>query len=136
MITQSLISSPISISHNDSHFVPPQAATESTEGTDAEKLEEKSSPNFWSVMSSVDDGNSAFGMPQGRSVAEKKADSLQLVVDLIDKVNACQLDFATADSKALKQIHTELSKVSQLVRNFLEYSTNLINDEGIFYCIP
>lgn len=70
-------------------------------------------------------------MPQERSAEDKKADSLQLVVDLIDKVNANQSDFATADSKALKQIHTELNKVSQLVRNFLEYSTNLINDEGI-----
>lgn len=87
-------------------------------------------PNVWSVFNSFDDGSSAFGMPLERSSKEKQADSLQLVMELIDKVNAQQSDFATADSKALKQVHTELIKVSQLVRNFLEYSTTLINDEG------
>ena len=103
----------------------------STQEAVPEKPVRKPSGNVWSVLNSVDDGSSVFGMPAERSAAEKKADSLQLVMELIEKVNAQKSDFATADSKALKQIHAELIKVSQLVRNFLEYSTTLINDEGI-----
>ena len=98
--------------------------------TGSEETKTKSSPNVWSVLNSVDDGSNMFGMPSERTAKEKKVDSIELVMDLIDKVNAQQSDFASADSKALKQVHTELTKVSQLVRNFLEYSTNLINDEG------
>ena len=99
--------------------------------TDKPDIYEKSSRNIWSVINSVDDESSMFGMPSERSTEEKKADSLQLVMELIEKVNARHSDFASADSKALRRIHTELTKVSQLVRNFLEYSTSLINDEGM-----
>ena len=134
-ITQSTLTK--SISHNNSHTM--QASQPATKGKTDESTQEavpekpvrKPSGNVWSVLNSVDDGSSVFGMPAERSAAEKKADSLQLVMELIEKVNAQQSDFATADSKALKQIHAELIKVSQLVRNFLEYSTTLINDEGI-----
>ena len=132
-ITQSTFTK--SISHNNSHTGARQTATKSkadefTLEAQPEKIARKSSGNTWSVLNSVDDGSSLFGMPAERSAAEKKADSLQLVMELIEKVNAQQSDFATADSKALKQVHTELTKISQLVRNFLEYSTTLINDEG------
>ena len=127
-----------SISHNNSHTshntnqpTTQNKTDESTQEATAEKPARKSSGNVWSVLNSVDDGSSMFGMPTERSAAEKKADSVQLVMELIEKVNARQSDFATADSKALRQIHTELNKVSQLVRNFLEYSTTLINDEGM-----
>lgn len=96
-----------------------------------EEEEKKADPHVWSVLNSVDDRSAVmFGLPPARSAKEKQADSVQLVMELIDKLNAQQSDFATADSKALNKIHTELIKVSQLVRNFLEYSTNLINDEG------
>lgn len=125
-----------SISQNNSGHTGQSATVksktdESTQEAAAENPARKSSGNVWSVLNSVDDGSSMFGMPTERSTAEKKADSLQLVMELVEKVNARQSDFATADSKALRQIHTELNKVSQLVRNFLEYSTTLINDEGM-----
>ena len=128
------------ISHNSSHTMASQPTTESKTddatqeqetSTVLEKPVRKSSGNTWSVLASVDDGGSIFGMPMERSAAEKEADSLQLVMELIEKVNAQQSDFATADSKALQQVHTELTKVSQIVRKFLEYSTTLINDEGM-----
>ena len=111
---------------------------ESAKDVDSEEERKNTDPNVWSVLNSVDDGSAMmFGLPPERSAKEKQADSLQLVVELIDKLNAQQLDFVTADSKALRKIHTELSKVSQMVRNFLEYSTNLINDEGRrVVCIP
>ena len=124
-----------STSHSDGHTSQSAKAApatdESTQEAANEKPDKKSGGNVWSVINSVDDGSSMFGMPSERSSEEKKADSLQLVMELIEKVNARQSDFANADSKALQQIHTELSKVSQLVRNFLEYSTTLINDEGM-----
>lgn len=104
---------------------------ESAKDIDTKEEEKKADPNVWSVLNSVDDESVVmFGLPPERSAKEKQADSVQLVMELIDKVNAQQSDFVTADSKALNKIHTELIKVSQLVRNFLEYSTNLINDEG------
>jgi hypothetical protein len=140
-ITQSTLTK--SISHDsDSHTMTSQPAIESKTVDESiqeleasavsEKTVRKLSGNTWSMLNSVDDGScSLFGMPTERSAAEKEADSLQLVMELIEKVNAQQSDFASADSKALKKVHTELIEVSQLVRKFLEYSTTLINDEGI-----
>lgn len=122
-----------SVSHDVSvqHQTANNQNQDSTEKEGDERHGKKTDPNVWSVLNSVDDGSSMmFGLPAERSTKEKQADSLQLVMDLIDKVNAQQSDFATADSKALRKVHAELTKVSQLVRNFLEYSTNLINDEG------
>ena len=122
-----------SISHDNagSSGLPLISRQKSATESQADEMEaKKQDPNVWSVLNSIDDGSSIFGVPQERTSQEKKADSLQLVMDLIDKVNAQQSDFATADSKALRKVHEELHKVSLLVRNFLEYSTNLINDEG------
>lgn len=137
-ITQATLTK--AISHNSSHTMASQPPTESkTDETTQEqktsavleKTVRKSSGNTWSVLNSIDNGGRLFGTPTERSAAEKEADSLQLVMELIEKVNAQQSDFATADSKALQQVHTELTKVSQIVRKFLEYSTTLINDEGM-----
>ena len=122
------------VSHRDSagtSGLPPLTRQESATESQADEMEAtKRDPNIWSVLNSVDSGSSMLGVPPERTAGEKKADSLQLVMELIDKVNAQTSDFATADSKALRKVHEELHKVSLLVRNFLEYSTNLINDEG------
>ena len=64
------------------------------------------------------------------STGQKKAESLDLVIDLLGKLNANKSEFASADSKALKQMQTELQRVYGAITEFLEYSSNLVNDEG------
>ena len=67
------------------------------------------------------------------SKGQKKAESLDLVSDLLGKLNANKSEFATADSKALKQMQKELQTVYVAITEFLEYSSNLVNDEGTKY---
>ena len=95
-----------------------------------ETVDKNPPPNFWSAMGSLDVGENKFGMPQERTHEEKKAESLQMVLKLIEHVNENQTDFASSDSKALTKVQTELQKICQLVTGFLEYSSNLVNDEG------
>ena len=63
-------------------------------------------------------------------IETKKAESLEMVIDLIEKLNANQSEFATADSKALRKVQAELQDVTKMITGFLEYTTNLVNDEG------
>lgn len=108
-----------------------ESITETTD-TVSESVDKTPTSNFWSAVGSLDAGEDIFGMPQERTQEEKRAESLQLVIKMIEQVNENQTDFAAADSKALKQVQTELQKICKLVTGFLEYSSNLINDEGEF----
>ena len=60
----------------------------------------------------------------------KNMETLDLVADLIQRVNENQAELADMDSKALKEVHFELQRVSEIVKGFLEYSTNLVSEEG------
>ena len=60
----------------------------------------------------------------------KNMETLDLVADLIQRVNENQGELADMDSKALKEVHFELQRVSEIVKGFLEYSTNLVSEEG------
>ena len=64
------------------------------------------------------------------NTGEKEAESLDLVIDLLGKLNANKSEFASADSKALKGVQGELQRVYGAITEFLEYSSNLVNDEG------
>ena len=111
-----------------------QLVTMETRGTreqSEQHAQSEDTPHYWSVVGSMDNGERKFGMPEERSDEEKKAESLQLVVKLIEQVNENEMDFATADSKALQKVQVELQKICQLVTRFLEYSSNLVNDEGV-----
>lgn len=98
-------------------------------------VDKRPPPNFWSAVGSVDVGDSTFGMPQEHTQEEKKAESVQMVLKLIEQVNENKTEFASSDSKALKKVQTELQKICRLVTGFLEYSSNLVNDEGASYVI-
>ena len=72
-----------------------------------------------------------FTVPEDTVTEEqKKADSLDLVIDLIHRVNENQAELADVDSKALSGVHSELQRVSEVIKGFLEYSTNLVSQEG------
>ena len=60
----------------------------------------------------------------------KNMETLDLVADLIQRVNENQAELADMDSRALKEVHFELERVSEIVKGFLEYSTNLVSEEG------
>lgn len=60
----------------------------------------------------------------------KNMERLDLVADLIQRVNENQVELADMDSKALKEVHFELERVSEIVKGFLEYSTDLVSEEG------
>ena len=60
----------------------------------------------------------------------KNMETLDLVADLIQRVNENQAELADMDSKALKEVHFELQRVSEIVKGVLEYSTNLVSEEG------
>ena len=60
----------------------------------------------------------------------KNMETLDLVADLIQRVNENQGELADMDSRALKEVHFELERVSEIVKGFLEYSTNLVSEEG------
>lgn len=91
------------------------------------------------MNSTTDAAEFDFEMPQATEKLKSNrtglrskgnAESMDLVIELLGKLNANQTDFATADSSALQQVQTELQKVCQVITSFLEYSTNLVNDEG------
>ena len=75
-------------------------------------------------------GNSIVTRDEEFDFAGPKDKSLQIVTELIEKVNANQSDFAEADSKALEMVHSELQRVCNVIMTFLEYSTTIVNDEG------
>ena len=77
-------------------------------------------------MGSIDTKNSLKEMAK-----TNQDESIQLVLSLLEKVNANQSDFATADSKAVNKVHTELQNVCQVIKRFLEYSTDIVSKEGM-----
>lgn len=86
----------------------------------------------WSVEGSIMSTKEFdFTVPNDTMKEEqKKADSLDLVIDLIHRVNENQAELADVDSKALRGVHCELQRVSEIIKGFLEYSTNLVSEEG------
>ncbi len=99
---------------------------------------------MWSIGGSIPDeeeeGKVVFSAPQPPSAHldfqptsqdHKEMESLEMVMGLLDKLNNNRSDFASADSMALQKVHSELQNVSEIIRGFLEFSTTLINDEGL-----
>ena len=100
---------------------------------------ESNDVRMWSTGGSITDQHeeTGFGITSGQSPVPQpstkdhvQAESLDMVIDLLDKLNSNQSEFASADSKALEKVHIELQKVSNVIRGFLKYSSTLINDEG------
>ena len=59
-----------------------------------------------------------------------KVQALDLVMDLINKVNENQSEFVAADSMALRQVHRDLQKVCEVITTFLQHSSQLVEEEG------
>ncbi len=98
----------------------------------------ESDGGMWNIVGSLPE-NEGEETPQGvfgprlnepASQDQKEQESLEMVIDLLGKLNSNHSDFASADSKALQRVHSELQKVSDIVRGFLEFSTAIVKDEG------
>lgn len=61
---------------------------------------------------------------------DKKGALVDLVSDLIEKLNNDQQDLAQSDSKSLKYVHDEMERLTKMVANFVEQSAGIICSEG------
>ena len=62
---------------------------------------------------------------------DKDRATLQLVTDLIQKLNDDQLqDIAQSDSKALEYVQDEMERLTKMVANFAEQSSGIVCSEG------
>ena len=64
------------------------------------------------------------------SEEEKRAQSWEVVVDMLHRLNENESDLANIDSKALCKMQEELQKVCQGITRFMKLSSTLVNDEG------
>lgn len=65
------------------------------------------------------------------SEEEKRAQSWEVVVDMLHRLNENESDLANIDSKALCKMQQELQKVCEGITRFMKLSSTLVDDEGI-----
>ena len=61
---------------------------------------------------------------------DKKTQSLEMVTEMMQRLNENRSDSASAHSKVLPRMQEELQKVSQAITGFLILSSEMIDDEG------
>lgn len=75
-------------------------------------------------------GNAPVQWSGAASEEEKKAQSWEMVVDMLHRLNESESELANIDSKALCKMQEELQKVCQGITRFLKLSSTLVDDEG------
>lgn len=58
--------------------------------------------------------------------------TLEMVADLLKKLNSDEYPFEIADSKALRALQEEAIKVNQMIESFMAYSSDVLNQESEF----
>eukprot|EP00731_Ephydatia_muelleri_P029991 Em0021g514a len=57
--------------------------------------------------------------------------TLEMVADLLKKLNSDEYPFEIADSKALRALQEEAIKVNQMIESFMAYSSDVLNQETV-----
>ena len=65
-----------------------------------------------------------------RSKEHIEGKTLEMVADLLRKLNSDDYPFEIADSKTLKMLQEEAIRVNKVIESFMAYSTDVLNEEG------
>ena len=72
---------------------------------------------------------------QGFNVTEESKEhfeekTLEMVADLLRKLNSDNHQLEIADSKALRRLQEEAIKINNVIESFMAYSSKVLNEEG------